>query len=55
MTLKEMIETGKTTFEEVEKAMLNMKKSIEEYKQMHFCDQAEIVRLRRMVEALEEK
>ena len=53
--LKEMIETGKTTYEEVEAAIKNMKIKIEEYKQMHFNDQAEIVRLRRMVEALEEK
>ncbi len=49
--LKELIETGKTTFEEVEKVLHNMKLTIEEYKQMHFQDQAEIVRLRRMIEA----
>lgn len=60
--LKELIKDGKTTYEEVETAIRNMKKIIDENKvkiaeleTMHFNDQAEIVRLRRMVEALEEQ
>lgn len=56
--LQELIASGKTTFEEVESAMYNMKKRITELekenaelKQMHFLDQSEKVNLRRMVEA----
>lgn len=55
--LKELIESGKTNFDEVETAMYNMKKRITELekenaelKQMHFLDQSEKVNLRRMVE-----
>ena len=56
--LQELIASGKTTFDEVESAMFNMKKRITELekenaalKQMHFLDQSEKVNLRRMVEA----
>lgn len=62
MKLQEMIETGAATFEEVETAMFNMKERIEtqkvkiaELETLHFQDQAEIVRLRRFAQALEEK
>jgi hypothetical protein len=55
--LKELITSGKTTFDEVESAMYNMKKRITELekenaelRQMHFLDQSEKVNLRRMVE-----
>lgn len=56
--LQELIASGKTTFDEVGSAMINMKKRITELekenaelKQMHFLDQSEKVNLRRMVEA----
>lgn len=56
--LQELIESEKTTFDEVESAMYKMKQRIielekenAELKQMHFLDQAEKVNLRRMVEA----
>ena len=56
--LQELIASGKTTFDEVEYVMFNMKRRITELekenadlKQMHFLDQAEKVNLRRMVEA----
>lgn len=56
--LKELIASGKTTFDEVESAMYKMKQRIIELekenadlKQMHFLDQSEKVNLRRMVEA----
>ena len=53
--LQEMIESGKTTFKEVETAMQNMKKRITELEQIHQLDQDEIIRLRRWIERLEEQ
>lgn len=59
MKLQELIETGVTTYEEVETTIFKMKREIEsqkvkiaELETMHYGDQAEIVRLRRMIEAL---
>lgn len=56
--LKELIESGKTNFDEVETAMYNMRskisaleKEVNELKELHYLDQAEIVRLRRQIEA----
>ena len=56
--LKELIASGKTTFDEVESAMIKMRQRIAELekenaelKQMHFLDRSEKVNLRRMVEA----
>ena len=55
MTLKEMIETGATTFEEVESAIVNMKKKITELENLRQLDMAEIVRLRRWIERMEDE
>lgn len=55
MTLKEMIKTGKTTFEEVESAIHKMRLRISELETMHYQDQAEIVRLRRQIGAEDEQ
>lgn len=56
--LKELIESGKTNFDEVETAMYNMRskisaleKEVNELKELHYLDKAEIVRLRRQIEA----
>lgn len=56
--LKELIESGKTNFHEVETAMYNMRskisaleKEVNELNELHYLDQAEIVRLRRQIEA----
>lgn len=53
MKLQEMIETGETTFTDVENAMVNMKKKINELEHLRQLDMAEIVRLRRMIGAME--
>lgn len=54
MELIELIQSGKFTVEDVERSLKKMKLRISELEQMHQCDQAEIIRLRRLIQRLED-
>lgn len=49
-----LVKSGRFTIADIESALKNMKLRITELDQMHKCDQAEIVRLRRWIERLED-
>lgn len=49
-----LVQSGRFTIADIESALKNMKLRITELEQMHQCDQAEIVRLRRWIERLED-
>ena len=52
--LKKLVKKGKFTMADIESALRKMRLRIAELEQMHQCDQAEIVRLRRWIERLED-
>lgn len=54
MELIDLIRSGKYTIEDIETALKKMKLRITELEQMHQCDQAEIIRLRRWIQRLED-
>ena len=54
MELIDLIRSGKYTIKDIETALKKMKLRITELEQMHQCDQAEIIRLRRWVQRLED-
>lgn len=54
MELIDLIQSGKFSIADVEHALKKMKLRISELEQMHQCDQAEIIRLRRWIQRLED-
>lgn len=54
MELIDLIRSGKYTIEDIETVLKKMKLRINELEQMHQCDQAEIIRLRRWIQRLED-
>lgn len=52
--LTELIKSGKFTMADIESALRKMRLKIAELETAHFADQAEIVKLRRWIERLED-
>lgn len=52
--LTELIKSGKFTMADIESALRKMRLKIAELETAHFTDQAEIVKLRRWIERLED-
>lgn len=52
--LMELVKSGRFTVDDIESALKKMRLRIAELEQIHQCDQAEIIRLRRWIERLED-